>query len=109
MEILRHHILNLKFLLNRVPEEGVHSRLRWQARSMIRWSTDASSSEPAYPGLQTETGYNKFIDVEEQMFKAIQSGDFTEIDDKNVDDLCRACGNLTTNGCGLKGKSVSRR
>ena len=76
---------------------------------MVRWSIDASSPEPAYPGLQTEAGYNKFIDVEEQMFNAIQSGDFTEINDKKIDDLCRACGNLTTNGCRLKGKSVSRR
>lgn len=76
---------------------------------MVRWSSDSSCSEPAYPGLQTEEGYNKFIDIEEQMYKAIQAGDFTEIDDKKADDLCRVCGNLTSDGCGLKGKEVSRR
>lgn len=96
-------------LLNRVPEEGVHSRLRYQARSMIRWTIDANSSEPAYPGLQTEEGFNKFIDVEEQMYKAIQSGDFIELDNKKIDALCESCGDLTENGCRLRGKCVSRR
>lgn len=109
MEILKHHRLNLQMLLNGVSKAEVHSRLHSQARSMIRWTIDANSSEPAYPGLQTEAGFNHFIDIEAQMHQAIQSGNFVELDDKKTDALCATCGNLTENGCRLRGKCVSRR
>ena len=109
MEILRHHVLNLKQLLDGLPEAEVHSRLRYRARSMIRWTIGAESLEPAYPGLQTEGGFNHFIEVEEQMYRAINSGNFVKLDDKKTDDLCSSCGNLTENGCRLRGKEISQR
>lgn len=108
MEILKHHVWNLKSIMRGAGNGEAHSRLRQHTLSMVRWSIEGSG-EAAYPGLQIEEGFNKFVQLKERMYAAIQSGDFTQLDDKQVDDLCRACGNLTENGCRLKGKCISPR
>jgi len=90
-------------------DNQAHSRLRQHTQSMVRWTIDVNSSDPAYPGLQTEEGFNHFVDLKEQMYRAIQSGNYTELGDKKTDALCRSCGNLTENGCRLRGKCINPR
>lgn len=109
MEILDHHVFNLKLLLNRTSGKDVASQLHNQARSMVRWTRSADSNEAAYPGLQTEEGFNKFVGVEARMCQAIQSGNFTVIGDQETDALCAVCGNLTSDGCKIRGTRVSKR
>jgi hypothetical protein len=109
MEILKHHVWNLKSILKGVSKDQVHSRLRQHTQSMTKWTDGENSGDPAYPGLQTEEGFNHFIELKERMYEAIQTGNFTELDDKKADDLCRSCGNLTENGCRLRGKCISIR
>lgn len=103
------HKWNLVQLLRGVKDSQIHSRIWQHTRSMARWTIAEDSSEPAYPGLQTEEGFNLFVRVKEQMYQAIRSGNYTVLKDGKRDALCRVCGNLTKGECRLRGKQISIR
>jgi len=108
MEILSHHVSELRLFLGGVPENKWKEQLERQAMNFGRRKI-VDTGEPAYPNLQTIERQRSYAQIGLRMYKAILANDFTELPDDKADEKCMACGNLEKTGCRLNGRTISLR